>query len=297
MQESFGKRIWRLIYPMLTYMAVLRFVEFMALSLISMTYMMNNKNFTVRISPEVQSELEKIYSEYINEINIAAFICVIPLLILFMYLDRKRRAQAGKSEAHEKTSLYKYIFVPVLGALCCVAWTFMIIMGGFKLNGMNNYPDVFFCGKTVIELIALGILSPAANELLLRGVLYNRLKENTSVMLSALMISFFSMFSAYSIPEAVYLFIMSLLSVYLYERYHSIIAPVLLNIGAAVIAVLEREEKVLSTLYSSWSTFLISTIGFVVLTILLLCLIEKLVLNKQEKDPFEIKIDIDMNIM
>ena len=295
MQESFGRRIWRLIYPILTYMGVIRLVEFIALSIITMVYMMNNNTFAIRISPEIQEKLEQMYSEYINEVNIAAFICVIPLLILYMYLDRKRKTKTDKNETHEKTSLYKYIFLPLLGMLCCIAWTFMIIMGGFKFNGMNNYMDYFFCGKTSVELIALGLLSPIANELLLRGILYNRLKENASVMISALMISVFAMFSAFTLHEAVYLFLMSILSVYVYERYHSIIAPILLNIGASVIAVLESEERVLSTFYSSWSTFLISTIGFVLITILMLCIVEKLIFNKKEKDPFEIKID--MNIM
>lgn len=277
MQESVGKRLWRLFYPMITYTAISYFVSCMFSGFCMIIGILNKNIDILRMTEEMYNSLLDTYANYINEANAVTFICTIPLLILYMHMDKKRKNKEGIFKKEKRVAWYKYIILPILGVAACVGGTFMIIVGGWELTGMNNISDALFIGKPVIEMIALGILYPIVNELLYRGLLYNRLKEQMTKHMAALLVSVIVAFYSTSLTEGIYAFLMSVLCIYVYERYHSIIAPIIVSMGASIITVLEKEWNILNGLYSSWGSFVTVTVVLCAVVIILVLAIEKFV--------------------
>ncbi len=277
MQESFGKRIWRLFYPMITYTGVSYFVTYLFMSGCMIICILDKSIDMMHMTMDMFNTVEEVYSNYINESNAVIFAITIPLFILYMHMDKRRKIKYGVYKQEKQTAWYKYIILPILGIAACVGGTFMIILGGWELTGMNSLNDALFSGKTVIELISLGILYPIMNELLYRGLLYNRLKEYMTKHMAALMISLVIAFYSNNFAEGIYSFLMSVLCIYVYDRYHSVLAPILVSMGASIITVLEKEKNILSGLYNSWSGFVTATVVLCIVVIISILVIEKLV--------------------
>ncbi len=284
MQENFGKRLWRLFYPLLTYTGVSYLVSFVFSGISFIICILNNEINILQMNEEMLEKLLDTYTGFVNEANAVTFICTIPLLILYMNMDKKRKSTSDVCKKENKVSWYKYLLLPVLGAAYCVGGTFMIILGGWELTGMNNIGDALFVGKPVIEMIAFGILYPIMNELIYRGLLYNRLKEQMSKKIAALLISALLAFYCVSFSEGVYSFLMSVLCIYVYERYKSVIAPILISCGASVITVLEKEGNILKGCYSSWGSFVVWTIMACVVVIIMILAIEKILSDKNKEE-------------
>lgn len=87
-----------------------------------------------------------------------------------------------------------------------------------------------------IGLVVFGIISPLAEEVLFRGIIYNRMKKYFPLPLAILISSF--LFAVYhqNIVQGVYAMIMGLLIVFAYYRYNTFLAPVLFH-GVANISV------------------------------------------------------------
>lgn len=277
MQESFGRKLWRLFYPMITYTVISYFVSYIFIVVCMIICIFNNSIDMLHMTEDMFKQVFDIYENYLNEANAVAFIITIPLLILYMYMDKKRKLKTGVYSQEKRISWYKYIILPALGIAACTGGTFTIILGGWELTGMNNISDKLFMGRPLIEMIAIGILYPVMSELLYRGLLYNRLKEHMHKYMAAILVSFLSAFYSDSLAQGIYAFLISVLCIYVYERYHSIIAPILVSIGASVITVSEKENSILDGLYSSWSSFIAATIILCTIVIILVLAIEKLV--------------------
>lgn len=279
MQESFGKRIWVLSYPLLTYIGVGYLVSFL-FSFGCYLWMVLNSGISILADTEELTEaMAVMYNGLLNEINIVTFVITIPLLILYMHLDKKHAAILNVKRA-KSVSWYKFLILPFMGAAVCVAGTFMTVLGGWQLIGMNNVAEEFFCGKTVIELISIGILYPVADELLFRGLLYVRLRVRMPKYAAAAFASLVYAFYSTNLSQGVYAFCVSLLLTYIYERYNSIIAPILFSIAANVITVLEKEKGILRPFYDSYGRFVAVTVGLCVLVIVFVLFIEKFVCEK-----------------
>ncbi len=86
-----------------------------------------------------------------------------------------------------------------------------------------------------ITLLCLGILSPIAEELLFRGILYNSIKKllnpKVALVLSALLFGIYHM----NLVQGLYAFVMGLLMAYAYERFGSFFYPVAMHIFANII--------------------------------------------------------------
>ncbi len=286
MPESFGKRLWRLVYPLLTYTGVSYIISYIGLFGCIMWEMLNNTSASLNYT-ELTSNALNIYNNYVNEFSIASYVCIIPLLILYMNMDRKRRKKQTGYDEEKKASWQKFIILPVLGALVCAALTFIIIIGGWEFDGMNNIDSAYFCGRTAVEIVSVGILLPVTNELLFRGLLYNRLKETMPLYMAAVLISLFNALYSTSFIPGLYSFIMSLILIYVYEKYHSIIAPVLVSAGASVLTVLQNEKQVLNMLYKSWTGFRVLAIVFCLVSVFIIVYIDKSSGNHKKKSSTE----------
>ena len=93
----------------------------------------------------------------------------------------------------------------------------------------------------VLQFIGYGLITPLSEELIFRGLIYKRLREDFSfpraMLLSAILFGFFHG----NMIQTLYAFGMGLVLAYLYEKYHSLAAPVIAHGTVNIVAVLLTE--------------------------------------------------------
>src|SRR5699024_9945509 len=81
-----------------------------------------------------------------------------------------------------------------------------------------------------LQLLILGGVIPVAEEMMFRGLLFRRFRERQRFWYSAVCSSVFFAFMHTSITQTIYTLLLGLMLSYLYEKFGSLKAPVLLHI-------------------------------------------------------------------
>ena len=122
---------------------------------------------------------------------------------------------------------------------------------------------------------------PVVEELIFRGLAYKRMREYASPLMAGITTSMlFAVFHG-NLVQGVYAFLLGALLCYVYEKYHSFWAPVLLHAAANVISVLASETSVFDFLYSGRGIFFAFTLIVCVLVVVFVYLTERLVVSNQ----------------
>ena len=98
--------------------------------------------------------------------------------------------------------------------------------------------QITYSAGLLVQIIGLGIVTPVAEELMFRGVLHKRFRERQGFWYSALWSSLLFSFMHSNTTQMVYTFLLGVLLSYLYEKFGSFKAPlvlhILLNTGSVV---------------------------------------------------------------
>ena len=105
--------------------------------------------------------------------------------------------------------------------------------------------EVFYANEFIVQIVCLGVISPIAEELIFRGLIYNRMKRGSRTPVPAMIFSSF-MFGFYhgNIVQTIYGCLSGMLLAYLYEKYGSIKAPILAHITMNMVALILTEVNV-----------------------------------------------------
>lgn len=156
-----------------------------------------------------------------------------------------KKKDLGKSGKKGKSKLFgtesdrqvkEYMFLAVLAFLSSFGLNLLFSFVGFteSSQAFTKTAQAQFGVSFLIGLVLYGVLSPIAEEAVFRGMIYNRMKRSfryeIALVVSALL------FGCYhgNLVQAVYGTILGLLMVYMYELYHSFMAPVLFHAVANV---------------------------------------------------------------
>lgn len=128
--------------------------------------------------------------------------------------------------------LARYIRCICLGVFSALFVNVSLSLTGFT-GSSETYREVAdrqFALPLLLGILLYGIVSPIAEEVIFRGLIYNRMRRNEMNIFPAMIISS-ALFGAYhfNIVQAVYGVLMGLLIVWVYERYGGFIYPVLFH--------------------------------------------------------------------
>lgn len=109
-------------------------------------------------------------------------------------------------------------------------------------------------------IILYGMISPIAEEIVFRGIVYNRMRRQYSLWTA--LIGSSVLFGLYhgNIVQMVYGSLLGLLIVLLYEKYGSFLVPVILHGAANICVYVVTSNQWLSNLFMNWVVFFISFI-------------------------------------
>lgn len=235
---------WSLAGPLLGYLAIEGAIQFALMFLIEMPYVMRSYAEVLRGSSGAVS-MQEIMDSYMQAlepafeavakyqveiVSLAALGTIVLTGILFAR-DRKLERQVGV-KLPERAPLAKYWTVVVFGIAGCIAATCLMAMVqlAFYDERYQQTAQITYAASLPVQIIGLGIITPVAEELMFRGILYKRFRERQSFWYSAIWSALLFSFMHSNTTQMIYTFLLGILLSYLYEKFGSFRAPVLLHI-------------------------------------------------------------------
>lgn len=188
---------------------------------------------------------------------VVGYLFAIPTFILMYRKDRLRDRFDGVEQEYEQIPTVNYLFLAVAGVFSCVAASNMIYMTGMTEASETYATAVGTLYSTGLfsELIGLGLLAPVTEELLFRGLIYRRFKEFNRTIFAIVWASIMFALLHGNRVQGIYAFVMSVFLCYCYERYQTLMAPLLVHISSNCVAVIAGETGVLDFMYGNQMTF------------------------------------------
>ena len=168
---------------------------------------------------------------YQAQITAAAALGTLIMTVILFRKDRQLEVTYNIPQ-WKKAPVSKYWPVAVMGIAGCIGVTCLSAMVQLVLYD-PQYQDAtaaVYSSSFPVELICLGIISPVAEEMMFRGVMFRRYRENRGFFYSALWSSVFFALMHTNMIQLVYSFLLGILLSYLYEKFGSVKAPVFLHI-------------------------------------------------------------------
>jgi membrane protease YdiL (CAAX protease family) len=277
-ETSMSRRIWRAVYPLLAYNGISYLISLLAtfiiMAIVSLQY------GSIGTADVYRSFLEKVLqisTAYVYEIQAAAALISIPVMLLFMRMDRKRKKAEGTWKEYGKVSPVLYLLPLFLGLSASYAANNLMLISGLEevTTEYAQLSESFFKGNLLIELLGLGIIIPIVEEMVFRGLMYERIKEFLDLKWAVFVAALSFGVVHGNLVQGIFSFFLGLLMIYVYERFHSLLAPILFHVVSNVLAVVQTETGWLDGLFSGPVVFYGSTVAMCAVLIGMVLLIEK----------------------
>ena len=285
MKDSPLKRFWRVIYPLALYLLI-QFIVVLAAEMISFLTL-TAQNAAAGTDPDIISMMEQvaeIITKYSYEITVISAVLTLPFLILFYYMDKKRKKQEGVYQVYSKIPVWQYLLAAGLGFSICIAGNNIITFSRLTAlsDGYKQVSEVLYQGRLWFELLGIGLLVPATEEMIFRGLLYSRFREFLGPVVSGVTTSLaFALFHG-NLVQGVYAFFIGAALCLVYERYHSFWAPYILHATANVVSVIATETPALNQFFVEGPVFYVTTAVCSVLVVLFVYLVDKKVMPQEQ---------------
>lgn len=268
--ETTGYKIWRVIYPLLIYLAIQFIVSFAGSLFVSSKLILQADS----------SNLNAVASQAMNEVlklsvllTTISAVLTIPFMILFYIKDIRKNKISVPSH---RTPVWAYFLIAAAGAAACIGGNIIITISQLQyiFTDYQNVADLLYSGNFIVQLAGIGIIVPIAEELIFRALIYNRMKRYLKSNLYAMVLS--SLFFAFyhgNMVQGIYAFIIGFIMAYIYEKFGSIIAPVLFHICCNIPAIFLQKMQIE---INSFQTAIYIAIGCVLLLACLIYLVNRL---------------------
>lgn len=260
--------------PLLGYWGIEMLVQFILEFLLLIPYMGKAYEQIVGSSQtlsyeELMNQYYQILSPAFDEIlnyqvqitGISALFTLILTVILFRK-DRKEEQIMGAA-VREKVEIGKYWMIPVMGLIGSIGVTCLSAMAqvAFASAEYQQTAEGMYSATVLTELLVFGIISPLAEEMMFRGVMYRRYRETKSFYYGAVWSSVFFALLHTNTVQMIYTFLLGILLCYVYEKFGSIKAPILLHMSLNIGSVVFTEVGVFHWLGENWLRMGLAVIG------------------------------------
>ncbi len=247
--QSYGKRMWAIWGPFVIKLGISMFVYFVgAAALMARYIVIEGAKSGLDAFEELMADQQK-YEQMVTTVTgwmldfavpiegIAAFL-TIPVMLFFMYRDRSREKQRGVALVQKKAPVWKYPAVVLISAAMCLALNNLMLLGNLSSysDSYEETMEAFYQLPFAVQILCLGILMPACEELVFRGLMYRRLRSQAFFLHAALYTAVVFGLTHGNLVQCVYGFAMGMLFAYVYEKYGSVMAPVTAHVTANLLA-------------------------------------------------------------
>lgn len=233
-------RIWGLIYPMLLYLGVTFAVEFIFMIVVAV----------LGISRYGATDQAQLYDFIMNatmsqalSMTLLAGLATAPILIFIYIRDNNKDRRNGTFVKYKLNNILKYLLIIPFGVFNMLWANYFVallqlVMPKFMLESYTDTQQIIEGGGFLIQLLTAGIVAPIVEELIFRGLVYRRTKKMTGTIAAAILsAALFGVFHGNWV-QAPYAFIIGIVAVFVYEKFKSIVAPIMLHMSANILSVL-----------------------------------------------------------
>lgn len=250
--ESYGKRLWRLWGPIVIKWAIEIGVSSIAMMALAMACrFMQPELFSEAVNNqdkmmELYNQIVEMYLKSMTMIQGIAAVVTIPVMLILFYGDRKRQKKMGIIP-NKKAALWKYIAVLLLAAAMCLGLNNLINIGNLYVvdEAYAQTIEALYSASLPMQLICLGVLIPVSEELVFRGLLFQRLRERGTYMQAAMFSAFVFGLMHMNMVQMIYGFVMGMMLAYVYEKYGSVKAPVAAHMAMNILSVLATKFNIM----------------------------------------------------
>ena len=176
----------------------------------------------------------------------AAFLtCLAALVVLpfFFWMYRKDQ-RMGMITPTRKMSLPEYLLAAALGLLCNLILTLaenaflMHLPATWQGHLSNASQEALFGSRFVMQIIGIGMIVPIMEEVLFRGLVYNRLTGYTRKVWALL--GGAAIFALYhgNVIQILFAFPMGILLILLYQKKQNLAAPIIFHMAVNISSIL-----------------------------------------------------------
>lgn len=233
-------KIWGIIYPGLIYMLSIQVVAFIVVFILSIVLTINEPTLSEEI---IADKVDAGITSQLMMIQLTAGIVTAPLLMFFMNRDRQRDKLNGRLKRYKMVSPLKFLLI-IPFAL------FVMYAGNAFLSALQTiFPSLvdsayleaqeYLWGCSItIQILEVVIIGPIVEELIFRGLIYNRIKRMTKIIPAAIISALlFGIFHG-NFLQGIYGFIFGLATVFVYEKYKTMAALILFHMSGNLISVI-----------------------------------------------------------
>lgn len=262
--EKFSfRKAWEVLFPFIVYYLVYNAVYLM----LAFLYQATVKRFGGAYGQFMTAQAATVT-------GVVGGLCsVAGVLVLFPMLKRELRTRAEeKTERAAATSgrerILELTMTVILAVSASLGLNALLTLTGFSQNSSSyqKVADHQYGVAFGIGLVLYGLVSPLAEEVLFRGVIYNRLRRLfgpvIGIVASAL---FFGAFHG-NIVQGVYGMVMGILMAYLYERSGKFFIPFLFHaVANLAVYTVAHVQMVQAVLFTPWGCVILLAVAVVCL--------------------------------
>lgn len=256
-KERAGVTIWRSIYPILIFLGVDTLISMVPMyaHMFREIFAWMAANPNAEITTELIEQFTESATNYLYSIAlyitlIRSFI-LIPLFFVFMHLDTRRDKRLEK---HVEYKPYKHLWLLILiplGIVSCLGFNnFVSMMVDWMQSGIdalgieydlmstfNDTSEVIYSGGIVLQLLVTCVCAPLVEETLFRGIVHKRLRGIMGATPAMIISSVLFGIIHGNIVQFIYATLIGLICAYVYEKFKTICAPILVHFSANIFSV------------------------------------------------------------
>lgn len=253
MNNNPGTMFRRLFGPMLIYWLISFAGQFIAEIAVLYPNISDMAASVLATGNATEQELTKAFMDYAGTVMEVAMkyqtqiltvgaICTIPMTVYLFMKDRKMERQFNLP-TNKKADGREYIKIVGLGIAACIGLNCLMFMTNIAVLSVDyqNTSDALYSAGFVTELICLGMIVPFSEELIFRGVIFKRFRQNASFMRAAVFSTLLFSLTHGNIVQVIYTLVIGMFLAYVYEKFGSFKAPVLLHMVINITSIVVTE--------------------------------------------------------
>ena len=296
------KQFSRLFLPILIYWVIGFAVKFVAEIVVLTPHMAEIIGTTMTSSQDIMNnamkyagEMFKILMQYQVQIAAAGALFTIPYT-LFLFKKDKKEIMVNNAENHKSHT--DFIKVVLLGVVACIGLNSVALMMNLAMTDETYQAtsEIMYNASFGAQIVCLGVIIPLAEELMFRGILFKRFREYGTFARAALFSTMMFSLAHGNFVQMAYAFAIGMLLSFVYEKYDSFAAPVILHICVNITSLIVTKLGGFTWLYSDTMRMAISSVlcAFIGSVIFVkIRSLEGIQINK-EQEPDDNNIDTDI---
>ncbi len=263
-QRSIRKDAWAVFAPLLLKLAVDFVIESIIVAVCYLQYLpeVNGNAISSERMNEIMVEITEMIYPYMTEIAAFSALVSIPFLLIMMNGDKHKEKKLGVVWS-KKAPLLKYGYVAIMGAAFSLGLNNILLLSNLAeySESYQETAEMLYAPSFPVQILCVGIVIPIAEELIFRGLIYRRMRQNVSMIQAMIFSSLIFGFYHGNSVQFIFAACAGMILSYVYEKYGSIKASMIGHMLINMMSLVLTEEDVFTWIFSNMTRMAVITIG------------------------------------